>query len=81
MKNILQKCLQLFAYENIMISTTTQEERTMDKFTTKQLQDALVDLYAKNDEDSKVAYAMAFDELHRRMGDEAFDAFLDKHGL
>jgi hypothetical protein len=27
------------------------------------------------------AYALAFDELNRRMGDQAFDAWLDANGL
>lgn len=53
----------------------------MDKFTTKQLQDALLGLYRKNDADSNAAYQMTFDELHRRMGDDAFDAWLDSVGI
>jgi len=50
----------------------------MNKFTTAQLKAALIGLYSRNEPD---AYAMVFDELNRRMGDEAFDAFLDKSGL
>lgn len=53
----------------------------MSKFTTEQLQQALVGLHARNDAGSNDAYAMTFDELHRRMGDDAFDAFLDANGL
>lgn len=53
----------------------------MNKFTTEQLKEALIGLYARKDEDSNAAYALAFDELNRRMGDQAFDAFLDANGL
>lgn len=53
----------------------------MSKFTTEQLQKALVGLYGRNDEDSNTAYGLAFDELNRRMGDEEFDSFLDANGL
>lgn len=53
----------------------------MDKFTTKQLQNALLRLYARTDADSFAAYQMTFRELHKRMGDDAFDAFLDDNGL
>lgn len=53
----------------------------MNKFTTKQLQDALLGLYARNDADSFKAYQMTFTELNERMGDDAFDAFLDANGL
>lgn len=49
----------------------------MDKFTTAQLQAALIALRAKNDADSIAAYEMTFDELHKRMGDVAFDAWCD----
>lgn len=53
----------------------------MNKFTTQQLQDALIGLHARNDADSNAAYALAFEELHRRMGDDAFDQWLDANGL
>lgn len=53
----------------------------MGKFTTKQLQDALIGLYGKKDADSNAAYQMTFDELHSRMGDDAFDAWCDSVGI
>lgn len=53
----------------------------MNKFTTEQLKAALLELYKRNDQDSNAAYALAFEELNRRMGDQAFDAFLDANGL
>lgn len=48
----------------------------MNKYTTEQLKTAIVEL---RDRDAD-AFAMVFDELHRRMGDEAFDAFCDAQG-
>lgn len=51
----------------------------MEKFTTNQLQAALIGLRAKNDKDSTAAYEMTFDEVAKRMGDE-FDAWLDVQG-
>lgn len=53
----------------------------MGKFTTEQLQKALIGLHTRNDADSNAAYAMTFEELNRRMGDDEFDAFLDANGL
>jgi len=47
----------------------------MEKYTTQQLKTALIGLYARNEPD---AYAMVFDELHQRMGDDAFDQFIDE---
>lgn len=48
----------------------------MSKFTTEQLQAALILLRKKSDADSFAAYRMTFDELARRMGDD-FDAWCD----
>lgn len=48
----------------------------MSKFTTQQLQAALIALRGKNDAESNAAYQMTFDELANRMGD-AFDAWCD----
>lgn len=53
----------------------------MEKFTTKQLQDALVALYSRNDTDARNAFAMTFDEVHGRMGDDAFDARCESAGI
>lgn len=53
----------------------------MSKFTTEQLQAALVGLYGKQDADSRDAFAMTFDEVHSRMGDDAFDAWCDSVGF
>ena len=49
----------------------------MDKFTTKQLQTALMTLRGKAGDASRAAYEMTFSEINRRMGDDAFDAWLD----
>lgn len=52
----------------------------MNKFTTAQLQAALIGLRSKNDADSVAAYEMTFEEVARRMGDEAFDVWCDAQG-
>ncbi|CAB4197304.1 hypothetical protein UFOVP1309_5 [uncultured Caudovirales phage] len=49
----------------------------MQKFTTAQLQAALIGLRATNEND---AYAMTFDEVCKRMGDDAFDAWCESLG-
>jgi hypothetical protein len=64
-----------------MNSLKRTKELQMNKFTTEQLKEALIGLYARKDADSNAAYALAFEELNRRMGDQAFDAFLDQNGL
>lgn len=53
----------------------------MNNFSTAQLQQALVALHARNDAEANAAYQMTFDELHSRMGDDAFDTFLDANNL
>ena len=45
----------------------------MSKFTTKQLKEAMIELYATN---NTKAYQLAFDELESRLSDEDFDKFL-----
>lgn len=52
----------------------------MNKFTLKQLQDALIALHPRADDDAVAAFEMTFDEVHRRMGDEAFDAWCESQG-
>ena len=56
------------------------ESEKMEKFTTEQLKQALIGLRAKNDEDSAEAFEMTFDEVCRRIGDEAFDEWCDSLG-
>lgn len=53
----------------------------MSKYTTKQLQEALIALRSRTDADGVAAYEMTFDEVANRMGDEAFDAWCDKVGF
>lgn len=53
----------------------------MEKFTTKQLQDALISLYSRTDTDARNAFAMTFDEVHSRMGDDDFDAWCESAGI
>lgn len=53
----------------------------MNKFTTAQLKAAMIELYKLNTEAARLAYRMTFDELHRRMGDDAFDAWCDDAGI
>lgn len=53
----------------------------MEKFTTSQLQAALLGLYKRNDRDAFNAYQMTFDELSSRMGDEALDAWCEANGI
>lgn len=52
----------------------------MSKYTTKQLQQALIGLRDRQDADGVAAYQMTFDELAHRMGDEAFDAWCEAQG-
>ena len=47
----------------------------MQKFTTTQLQEALIALRNSSDKDGQEAYAMTWNEVHRRMGDIEFDAW------
>lgn len=51
----------------------------MNKFTLQQLQDALVQLHERSDPDGIAAYEMTFAEVHRRMGDVAFDDWCMDH--
>ena len=51
----------------------------MNKYTTQQLQAATLGLAVLNDADGTTAYQMAFEELHARMGDVAFDAWCSEH--
>jgi|GEM_PF-3223908 len=50
----------------------------MNKYTTAQLKAALVELHKM---DELAAYQLAFNELNRRMGDDAFDAWCDEVGI
>ena len=53
----------------------------MSKYTTEQLKAALIELHKMNSEDAGRAFRIAFDELNARMGDDAFDSFLDSTGI
>lgn len=53
----------------------------MQRYSTAQLQQAMLGLFPRKDADSCAAYALAFEEVHRRMGDAEFDAWLDANGL
>ena len=61
--------------------TTMKERKKMKNFTTKQIKDALIELYSMKTEEAMKAYQMASEELNERLGDDAFDAFLDAYGL
>ena len=52
----------------------------MQQFTTTQLQDALIGLRDRTDADAVAAWEMTFDEVARRMGDEAFATWCDQQG-
>jgi hypothetical protein len=52
----------------------------MNKFTTAQLQAALIALRSRKDADGVAAYYMTFDEVAARMGDAAFDAWAESLG-
>lgn len=52
----------------------------MSKFSNIELQQALIGLRTKTDANSVAAWDMTFDELARRMGDDAFDAFCIAQG-
>ena len=47
------------------------------KFTTDQLKEALIILRERADQEGTTAFEMTFDEVARRMGDEAFDAWCE----
>lgn len=49
----------------------------MSKFTTKELQAALIELRTTNNND---AFEMTFDEVSKRMGNDAFDAWCEAQG-
>ena len=49
----------------------------MGKFTTKELQAALIGLRSTSND---AAFQMTFDEVAKRMGDDAFDAWCDAQG-
>lgn len=53
----------------------------MSKFTTTQLQAAMMELYKRNDQDAVIAYRMTLDELASRMGDDQFDAWCESVGI
>lgn len=53
----------------------------MNKYSTSQLKSALIELHKRNDEAANRAYRVTFDELHRRMGDDAFDSWLEEAGI
>lgn len=53
----------------------------MNTFTIKQLKDAMIDLYPKQDKTSCIAYRMAFDLLESKISDSEMDQFLDAYGL
>lgn len=53
----------------------------MNKYSTGQLKAALIELHKRNDEAANRAYRMTFDELNARMGDDAFDAWLEEVGI
>lgn len=47
----------------------------MKKFTTAQLQEALIVLRSRSDVNGQAAYDLTWNEVHRRMGDDEFDAW------
>ena len=53
----------------------------MNDFTVKQLKDAMIDLYKKNDKLNSIAYRLAFDLLEAKIGEEEMDQFLDAYGM
>lgn len=59
---------------------TQMATRQMQKFTTTQLQEALIALRSRSDKDGQAAYAMTWNEVHRRMGDSEFDAWCVAQG-
>lgn len=52
----------------------------MEKYTTQQLQRALIGLCSRTDKDGAAAFRMVFDEVAGRMGD-AFDAWALRRGV
>lgn len=60
---------------------TKQQAAQLSSYTEQQLKLAIIHLYECNSDDENRAYRLAFNELERRIGGEALDAFLDKHGF
>jgi hypothetical protein len=56
-------------------------ENKMQKFTLTQLQEVMIGLRSHSDENSFAAWRMVFDEVHRRMGDDAFDKWCTSIGI
>ncbi|MGL5483810.1 MAG: hypothetical protein ACRDC7_18155 [Aeromonas veronii] len=52
----------------------------MNKYTTEQLKASLITLRDMPGADAQAAYEMTFDEVARRMGDEAFDEWCEALG-
>ena len=61
------------------VGIATENTQKMNKYTTRQLQDSLVQLHERSDADGIAAYEMTFAEVHRRMGDVAFDDWCMDH--
>ena len=62
-------------YNSITNNVTGKPQ--MSKFTTTQLQAALIALRNRTDAEGTTAYQMTFDEVAARMGNDAFDAWCD----
>lgn len=73
--------MRLLLSQALNSSAHLSERFQMNKFNTEQLKTALIGFSKLNDEDSNAAFQITFDELHKRMGDEAFDKFLDENGM
>jgi hypothetical protein len=61
--------------------TSTKGINEMKNLSAKQLKDAMINLYNKNDDISCKAYRIAFDLLEAEVGEEKMDQFLDAHGM
>ena len=67
----------MYAHILSYIGSANKRGNKMSKFTTKELQAALIELRATNNND---AFEMTFDEVSKRMGDDAFDAWCEAQG-
>jgi hypothetical protein len=53
----------------------------MSNLTTKQLKDAMIELYSNKTNEALAAYQLAFDLLEAKIGEDKFDQFLDAYGM
>jgi hypothetical protein len=64
----------------VLLFRVQKATNQMTKFTIVQLQEALIALRSRSDKNAQAAYVMTWNEVHRRMGDDEFDAWCVAQG-